>query len=171
MKACFIGHRKVENDDRVSSALKEVAETLIRLGFKKFLFGSKSKFDTLSWEVVTGLKKKYPFIQRIYVRAGNRYIDKSYEEYILRSYEETYCPPKLEKRGRFSYVERNCEMIDRSICCVFYYNENYTPFSECHGRESRKKSGTKIAYEYAVKKKKQEINVYSAETAGAAARL
>ena len=71
MKACFIGHRKVENDDRVSSALKEVVETLIRRGFKKFLFGSKSKFDTLSWEVVTGLKKKYPFIQRIYVRAGN----------------------------------------------------------------------------------------------------
>lgn len=55
--------------------------------------------------------------------------------------------------GKAAYVERNCEMIDKSSFCVVYYNENYTP------NRKNSKSGTKIAYDYAVKKHIQIINV------------
>lgn len=40
-------------------------------------------------------------------------------------------------------------MIDRSDICVIYFDEN--AFNE--------KSGTKIAYEYAMKKKKEILNM------------
>ena len=116
-----------------------------------------SEFDDLSWEVVTALKGKYPFIKRVYVRSAYPYIDERYEKYLLESYEETYFPPKLEKAGKYSYVERNCEMIDSSIYCVFYYNESYVPKVN---EKPKKKSGTKIAYNYAIKKNKKIINLY-----------
>lgn len=161
MQVCFIGHRNIEKKDELIFLLKDAIVTLINRGATTFLFGSKSEFDRLSWEVVTDLKKKYPFIKRVYVRATHQNIDKTYEEYLLQSYEETYFPPKLEKAGKFSYVERNFEMIDNSTYCVFYYNETYTPSPKRNAMlTSRRKSGTKIAYEYAIKKKKQIINLY-----------
>ena len=115
-----------------------------------FLFGDAGAFDTLAWKIVTETKKEYPHIKRIYVRAAYQYIDKDYEEYLLKSYEETYFPPKIKNAGKFSYVERNYEMINRSDFCVFFYNENYIP-------AKKRNSGTKIAYEYALKKKKKVI--------------
>lgn len=162
---CFIGHRKIENKDDVKSLLKQEIVRLLNNGVTTFLFGSMSAFDDLSWEVVTELKEEYPSIKRIYVRSAYQHIDKSYEDYLLESYEETYFPPKIENAGRCSYVERNYEMIDKSTYCIFYYNENYiTPYKRepKHGMlpATRRKSGTKIAYEYALKKKKEIINVY-----------
>ena len=137
---------------------------LLGKGFSTFLFGSRSAFDELSWEIVSEFKKEYPFIKRIYVRSVYPYIDKSYEEYLLNSYEETYFPAKLQNAGKSSYVERNYEMIDSSAYCIFYYNENYSvPLKQKNKRTplfSGAKSGTKIAYEYAIKKGKNVINLY-----------
>lgn len=161
MRVCFIGHRNIEKTDELISLLRDTIVTLIDKGVTTFLFGSKSEFDNLSWKIVTELKKKYPFIKRVYVRAAYQFIDKSYEEYILKSYEETYFPPKLENAGKFSYVERNYEMIDNSTYCVFYYNEDYIPpLNRNTLLPSSGNSGTKIAYEYATKKKKIIINLY-----------
>ena len=45
-----------------------------------------------------------------------------------------------------------------------YYNENYAPPRKNSKRDLtdyQPKSGTKIAYDYAVKKKKEIINVYA----------
>ncbi len=125
----------------------------MKKGGTTFLFGSMSEFDNLSWEIVTDLKKEHPNIRRVYVRSAFQHIDKSYEEYLLKSYEKTYFPSKIEKSGKYSYVERNYEMIDNSLYCVFYYNENYIA-------TSKHNSGTKIAYKYAVKKKKIIFNIY-----------
>ncbi len=154
MRACFIGHRTIIKSKTLVSILKETIVTLINKGVTTFLFGSKSDFDSLSWEVVTELKQTYKFIKRIYVRSNYKYIDKSYEEYLIKFYEETYFPSKIENAGKYSYVERNIEMIDNSTYCVFYYKENYIP-------NSNRNSGTKLAYEYASKKKKEIINLYS----------
>ena len=49
------------------------------------------------------------------------------------------------------YVERNCEMINKSRFCVVYYDEEHLP--------SKRKSGTKIAFEYAQKQGKEIIKV------------
>lgn len=165
MQVCFIGHRKIERTEELIFSLKETIVTLINNGVTTFLFGSMSDFNDLSWEIVTKLKKEYPFIKRVYVRSAYQYIDDSYEEYLLKSYEETYFPVKIEKAGKYSYIERNYEMINGSTYCVFYYNENYIPVSSCpikHNKllELRRNSGTKIAYEYAIKKKKKIINLY-----------
>ncbi|MBQ2815828.1 MAG: hypothetical protein IJE65_04095 [Clostridia bacterium] len=83
------------------------------------------------------------------MRAEYPYINKSYEAYLLESYEATYFPKAVEGAGKASYVKRNCEMIDNSCFCIVYYKEEYTP----KGR----KSGTKITLAYAEKKKKSII--------------
>ncbi len=165
MKACFIGHRAIEKTEEVVSLLKETIISLIEKGVTTFLFGSMSKFDDLSWDVVTQLKQKYPFIKRIYVRSAYLTINEAYKKYLLLSYEETYFPTKIENAGKYSYVERNYNMIDNSTYCVFYYNENYLPPVKRQPKKnillsSIRKSGTKIAYTYAQKKKKIIINLY-----------
>ena len=165
MKVCFIGHKKIEKTEELRFFLKEIVVSLIRKGATTFLFGSKSAFDDLSWEVVSEIKKKYPYIKRIYVRSTYPQIEKFYEEYLLTFYEETYYPTKIKNAGKYSYIERNYEMIDESTYCVFYYNEKYVPPLKGQTKNkmllpSRRKSGTKIAYEYAIKKEKEIINLY-----------
>ncbi len=93
-------------------------------------------------------------------------IEKSYEEYLLELYEERYFPVKIKGAGKYSYVERNYEMIDKANYCVFYYNKDYMPALKRQDKynmllRSRRKSGTKVAYEYAIKKKKTIINLYN----------
>ena len=64
----------------------------------------------------------------------------------------------MENAGRDSYVERNQEMINHIKFCVAYYDENYLPPRRKNSRNDlfdyQPKSGTKVAYDYAVKKKK-----------------
>lgn len=87
-----------------------------------------------------------------YVRAEFPEIDDTYKNYLLERYSATYFPEKITAAGRAVYVERNFEMIDRSRFCVVYYNKDYTP--------ARRKSGTSLAYAYAVKKKCEIINIF-----------
>ena len=69
----------------------------------------------------------------------------------------------MENAGKASYVERNQEMINNSKFCVVYYDENYLPPRRKNSRRDlfdyQPKSGTAVAYDYAVKKKKEIINV------------
>lgn len=159
MKACFIGHRNIDRTETLKSKLKETVLTLINKGVTTFLFGSMSDFDKLSLEVVSELKNDYPLIKRIYVRSSFQHIDKFYEEYLLKSYEETYFPTIIENSGKYAYVERNYEMINNSKFCVFYYDKNHSPLSN-NKTSSIRRSGTKIAYEYATKNKKEIVNIY-----------
>lgn len=87
MRVCSIGHRNIEKTDELISLLRDTIVTLIDKGVTTFLFGSKSEFDNLSWKIVTELKKNYPLIKRVYVRAAYQFLEKSYEEYVLQSYE------------------------------------------------------------------------------------
>ena len=164
MQACFIGHRNVEKTERLISILTKTVDTLVKKGVTTFFFGSKSDFDDLAWQVVTRLQEQYSFIKRVYVRSSFMQINNSYTDYLLEYYEETYFPLQLEKAGKFSYVERNYEMIDKSDFCVFYYNPNYTPQVKKPNKmltHSKARSGTKIAYEYATKRKKEIINLFN----------
>lgn len=139
---CFIGHREINVTDELKEKLRVVIECLIvDENIDTFLFGSKSQFDDLCYDIVTEIKKKYPHIKRIFVRAEYPYIDESYVAYLLKSYEDTYFPKSVLGAGKASYVKRNCEMIENSRFCIVYYKEDYTP----KGR----KSGTKIAFDYA----------------------
>jgi len=161
---CFFGHRKITETDELRSKLyNEIEILIIKNKVHTFLFGSKSQFDDLCHKIVTELKEKYPHIKRIYVRAEFPYIDDSYKKYLLESYEDTYYPEKMIDAGKAAYVERNYEMIDNSRYCICYYDENYTPPRRKNSRQDslvyQPKSGTAVAYDYAVKKKKEIINV------------
>ena len=72
----------------------------------------------------------------------------------------------MENAGRASYVERNQEMINKSEYCVVYYDESYTPPRRKNSKRDltdyQPKSGTKVAYDFAVKKCRQIINVFEA---------
>ena len=149
---CFIGHREINESEELKKQLREVIEKLI--GEEKvytFLFGSKSRFDSLCLELVTETKEKYPHIKRVYVRAEYPYISEKYKKYLLESYDDTYYPEKIKGAGKAAYVKRNCEMIKQSRICVFYYDKSYNP--------ATRNSGTKMALDYALKHKKTIIRV------------
>ena len=105
----------------------------------------------MSHEVVGEIKKKHPHIQRIYIRAEFPHISERYRDYLLKEFEDTYYPERILKSGKAAYIERNCEMIDKSSYCIVYYDEQKAP--------SGRKSGTKIALDYAIKKRKRIIRV------------
>ena len=162
---CFFGHRKIKITDELINRLNKIIEDLIvEKKVETFLFGSKSRFDKLCLKVVTELKKEYPHIRRIYVRAEFPYIDENYTAYLLKRYDHTYYPERLINAGKAAYVERNYEMIDNSRYCVIYYDEDYIPPKRKKSRrdlfEHQPSSGTKLARDYAVKKELEIVNVF-----------
>ena len=164
MIATFIGHRKIQNSELLTEQIKQTVLNLIdEKQVDTFLFGSRSDFNDLCLEVVTEIQKKRPNIKRVYVRAEYPYINKDYEDYLLGSYDATYIPENVIEAGKAAYVERNFHMIDKADLCIFYYNENYKPPLKpaTRGRITRDqpKSGTKVAYEYAIRQQKEIINL------------
>ena len=151
---CFFGHRTINETEELKSKLIEIIEKLIvEKQVDTFLFGSKSRFNSLCQETVTEIKEKYPHIKRVYVRAEYPNISEDYKNYLLENYEDTYYPEKIKNSGRASYVERNYEMINNSHYCIVYYDEQGAP--------TTRKSGTKIALDYSIKKGKEIINITS----------
>lgn len=153
---CFIGHRKVEETPELLERLKTTIEKLIcEENADTFIFGSKSQFDDLCLKITTILKEEHPDIKLIYYRSHFQHISKEYENYLLNLYDQTLMPTGIENSGKASYIERNQKMIDNSDFCVFYYDKNYIP-----PIKKQTKSGTMLAYEYAIKMKKQIINLF-----------
>lgn len=171
----FFGHRNVCLNKNQYQELERIIEKLIvNYGIKFFLFGSRSTFDEACCEIVSKLKNKYPeIIRRKYTCVSESCIlekDKKYWEDIyfklgiendfLVYDEEVSFKDKL-KAGVHSYIKRNFTMIDDSEVCVFYYDKLYKPKSDsCENQRNKStNSGTKIAYDYAIKKNKIIINV------------
>ena len=144
---CFFGHRELVETDELRRWVRNIIENLIvNEGVDTFLFGSKSHFNYLCYELVSEAKKKHPHIKRIYVRAEYPVISDSYRLYLLKEYEDTFFPESVKGANRSAYIKRNREMVDKSWFCVVYYDEADLP--------QVRKSGTKIALEYAKKQKK-----------------
>ncbi len=163
---CFFGHRKIETTNELRKNLYSIIEKLIiEENIDTFLFSSKSQFNDLCYQTINELKADYPYIKRIYVRAQFPHIDYNYRSYLLKSYEETYYPDHILKAGKAAYIQRNFEMIDKSKFCVIYFDENYAPPRRKQRNmdltDYQPKSGTKIAYDYALKKQKIMINIFA----------
>lgn len=149
---CVFGHRTINETQDLRAKITDVIERLIAdENVDTFLFGSKSRFNSLCFELVTKMKEKYPHIKRIYVRAEFPDISDDYKTYLMNSYEDTYYPEKIKGSGRAVYVERNYEMINKSKYCIVYYDEGNSP--------TTRKSGTRIALDYAIKHKRR-IYIY-----------
>ena len=161
---CFIGHRKIENHSEVQEKLQSILTELIEHGVTKFIFGDHSQFNDLCYDVVSELKKNNANIQRIKFRKDYQEISDSVKKYFLDGFEDNICPDGVAKAGKASYVERNQAMITASDVCIVYYNENYQPERRKESKRSissyQPKSGTRLAYEFAVSKDKEIINLY-----------
>lgn len=155
MVVAFIGHRKVEQTEALKERLTEIVTNLIvQENADTFLFGSRSEFDNLCYEIVSKLKETYSNIKRVYVRAEYEYIDRDYTDYLLSFYEETFYPDNVSGAGAKSYVVRNQVMIDMCDVLVIYCDAKYKP-------TTKTKSGAIMATLYAKKKKKPTINLIS----------
>ena len=130
----------------VKAILKEVNEVT-------FLFGGTGCFDEISYHAVSVFKSDYPNLKRVYVRAKDEIISETYEKYLLEAFEKTYFPDEVKSAGYRAYVKRNQIMIDKCDVLITYYDKDY-PLN---------KSGTKAAVKYAVKKKKEIINIHDFE--------
>ena len=63
---CFIGHRKTEETENLKLQLKAVIENLITAeNADTFLFGSKSQFNSICYELVTEIKESKPPVQPV----------------------------------------------------------------------------------------------------------
>lgn len=165
MKTCsFFGHRNTKETPELCSELRKTVVYLIReKEVQWFLFGSRSSFDDLCLRTVTELQADYPEIKRMYVRSNHPYIEKQDKEYLLERYDDTLMPNRIKNAGRAVYVERNQEIINASDFCVFYYDTEYKPplrKGSGKGDSYQPKSGTRMAYQYAVQKKKEIVNLY-----------
>ena len=155
LSCCFIGHRKIEESEKLINDLQLIIEDLIvNKGVSRFMFGSKSQFNDLCYDIVSELKNKYAHIVIIYVRSMYENLTPYYEEYLYEIYDETIYPDCVKNSNRLSYIKRNEYMINNSDFCVFYYEENYKPRNY---KGVSRNSGTKIALDYAKQKKKSII--------------
>ena len=178
IKCSFFGHRKIEITNTLKQKLKDVLEDLItNKKVSVFLFGSRSEFDYICHEIVTELKEKYPVIKRVcytcksescILESERQEMEKILSNHLKKEvhilgYEEEFEHKTKYVSGRASYVERNQAMIDDSNYCIFYYDENYMPQIRKYSKKQigyyQPKSGTKLAYDYAVKKKKSILNI------------
>ena len=168
-KSCsFFGHRTTEINDILKEKIISTIENLItKYKIQNFLFGSKSNFNDLCHLVVSELKAKYPNIKRICytcksesftLESDREHLEKVYFKILntpihLLGFEEEVEHKTKYSAGKASYIERNQAMINDSDFCVFYYDENYIPSTKTN-------SGTKTAYNYALQKKKNIINLF-----------
>ena len=179
MNVCFIGHRTVEDVEQLKIRLTETIERLIADGADTFLFGSRSAFDTLCWQVVTELQTQYPHIKRVSYNAPYESAITSREErqqleqisskllgseVQLKDYEVAVDSLKSKNATKDTYIMRNQEMIDDCDICVFYYNKDYLPPRRKRSKRNvldyQPRSGTAVAFSYAMQKKKIIINLY-----------
>ena len=144
-KTCtFIGHRTIEKTDALAEKVtSEIRRLITKEGYDTFLLGSKSLFNDLCMDILSELKKEYPHIRRIYVRAEYPVIKDDYKEFLMTFCDETCYPETLVGAGRAVYVKRNRIMLDMSSVCIGYYRKEDQP--------KNRKSGTKLALEYAQK--------------------
>jgi uncharacterized phage-like protein YoqJ len=149
-KICsFFGHRKIEEKEKIREKVSALVEKLLLDGFTVFLFGGFGEFDELCHEAVSGLKGKYSMLKRVYCLSDEKHlIERKRPKYLtVEDYEEfIYLPPSFDYWYKRIYY-RNCEMIEKSDFIVFY-------------AENRENSGAYKAFRYAVKQKKNYINLF-----------
>ena len=146
--SCF-GHNKINVSKHLKEKLMSIFKELIsKENVKYFYFGGFGEFDDLCHSIITELKNEHPEIYRIFCLSDPRQQRLSKRPKWLKDedYEEiTYLDLNFDYWYTRIYY-RNCEIIDRSDFVVFYVNHT-------------EKSGAYKALQYAIKKKKQIINI------------
>lgn len=161
---CFIGHRRVGEKETLKLRIYSVTEKLINSGMRVFLFGDHSEFNDMCYEAVTELKSLYPQIVRVLYRKDYPKADAYTLRFYLDEFDDCICPDEVGYAGVAAYVERNRAMIVQSSVCVFYYDTDYRAISRRYVKNRiitcETKSGTKLAYDFAVSQNLKIINLF-----------
>lgn len=149
-KSCSVfGHSKIKITKELENNLKSTFKMLIaQENVKYFYFGGFGEFDDFCWQIITKLREKYVDIKRIFCLSDPRHLRLSKRPKWINNenYEKiTYLDLDFDYYYTRIYF-RNCEIINRSDFVVFYVNHI--------GR-----SGAYKTLQYAIKKKKQIINI------------
>lgn len=145
--SCF-GHFDVEITDELRAKTENVIDKAIADGVRVFLFGGRSSFDNLVYDVVT-MKKTTELrsdIKRIFCFPLDKQLKKPPVWFRQKEYEGYDCPYKEFDWWYTSIYYRNRAMIDQSDLVLFY-------------AEKRENSGAYKAYKYAVKTHKNIVNL------------
>ena len=173
----FFGHRDIEITDALVNQIESIVVNLIENNsVERFLFGSKSMFNDLCHKIVTELKNKYsniirvaypcvsedPVLEKDKVELENSCSKVLGTKVSLQTYDEIVENEKIWRAGKSAYIQRNYKMIEDSDFCVFYYSLAYIPKEKTRCNKMiyyQPKSGTKLAYDYAIKKNKNVIKI------------
>lgn len=144
--SCF-GHFSVEITDELRIRTGKEIDKAIADGVRIFLFGGRSDFDDLVYDIVSEKKTQEAVldVKRVFCFPLDQQLRKPPRWFQRKEYESLECPCKAFDWWYTSIYYRNCAMIDQSDLVLFY-------------AEERANSGAYKAYKYAVKTHKKLVN-------------
>ncbi len=147
--SCF-GHLTVGITDELKAKTSNAIKEAIADGVRIFLFGGRSDFDDLVYDIVSSEKAKnlQPDIKRVFCFPLDSHLRKPPSWFQRKEYESYDCPGKSFDWWYTAIYYRNCAMIEQSDLVLFY-------------AEERENSGAYKAYKFALKSHKKVINFAS----------
>lgn len=153
---CFIGHRKIWGEN-VRDRLKRAVEDEIRGVGEFFTMGTHGDFDRMALGVCREMREKFNGIRIEVVLTSLKVLKKEIvfddeygKEYVVPySDVETIMYDIEEEHFKRQIIVSNKKMIDR--CDVLI----------CFVDERKKRSGARLAFEYAKKKGLKIINLFN----------
>ena len=150
-KICsFFGHSNVEITDELIEFTKLEIINAINYGCRIFYFGGYSNFDSLCYQILSGIMLEKPQlnIKRVYCVPQEQFLRKKARYFNREDYDEVvYLQPR--KTGWYRCIFfRNIAMIDGSDYVIFY-------------AEERERSGAYKTFSYAkTQKNKVVVNLF-----------
>lgn len=143
--SCF-GHSHVDMTDELKARTRIEIDRAVEDGVRIFLFGGRSDFDDLCYDLVTEKRNADPQlkIKRVFCFALENQLRKPPRWFILKEYEALECPTKHFDYWYTAIYYRNLAMIDQSDLILFWVKR-------------RENSGAYKTYQYAVKKRKPSL--------------
>lgn len=144
--ACF-GHFTVEITETLKASVSAEIQNAIADGVRTFLFGGRSDFDDLVYDIVTEAMGRDPSIglKRIFCVPMEKDVRRPPHWVQAKQYEGLECPVKACEWWYKAIYYRNCAMVDMSDVILFY-------------AEERANSGAYKTYRYARKSHKKIVN-------------
>ena len=139
----FFGHRSFFESHKFKNETIEILKDVSKGEYIEFYLGCYGSFDDFAYNCAKEYKEKYGNCKLIFITP---YLGQNSRctNFAKKCDESIY--PEIEKVPlRFSIIERNKWVVNKSDFIIFYY---------CWG------GGTAIAYEYATAKAKKFINIY-----------
>ena len=147
--SCF-GHSDVEITDELIVRARIEIDRAVADNVRTFLFGGRSNFDDLCYDLVTEKRNDCPQlnIKRVFCFALDKQLRKPPHWFIRKEYEALECPTKDFDYWYTSIYYRNIAMIDQSDLVLFWV-------------EKRENSGAYKTYKYSVKNHKHIVNLFT----------